>query len=237
MHIPSSSMRSLPKFSPPKVARWQARLARAVLAHVAERHRRAIFRGRHLLLAATAAESAEQGSGFIGADAGGHTKTPAVLGYAKLYGESLLGLGPALIGAGRTRQSCGHQIEAASRWRRCGLERDRHHRLLSIVGAMTVDLALSKPRRRPCPKQCDALAFGIGKAELSKPSRKVLPRVIGDDEERRCAVFVFHRKSRRLVSRQKTIWRLVHLRPPSLSQGSLLTLPSLILAQENVSYA
>jgi hypothetical protein len=33
------------------------------------------------------------------------------------------------------------------------------------------------------------LAFGIGKAELSKPPRKMLPRVIGDDEERRCAGF------------------------------------------------
>jgi hypothetical protein len=29
------------------------------------------------------------------------------------------------------------------------------------------------------------LAFDIGKAELSKPPRKMLPRVIGDDEERR----------------------------------------------------
>ncbi len=28
-------------------------------------------------------------------------------------------------------------------------------------------------------------AFGIGKADLSKPPRKMLPRVIGDDEERR----------------------------------------------------
>src|SRR5260370_41619727 len=63
------------------------------------------------------------------------------------------------------------------------------------------------------------LAFGIGKAELSKPPRKMLPRVIGDDEERRCAVFVVYRERRRLVSRQKTIRRLIHLRPASLTKG------------------
>src|ERR1700730_7735132 len=62
-------------------------------------------------------------------------------------------------------------------------------------------------------------AFGIGKAELSKPPRKMLPRVIGDDEERRCAVFVVYRERRRLVSRQKTIRRLIHLRPASLIKG------------------
>ena len=62
-------------------------------------------------------------------------------------------------------------------------------------------------------------AFGIGKAELSKPPWKMLPRVIGDDEERRCAVFVVYRERRRLVSRQKTIRRLIHLRPASLIKG------------------
>src|SRR5947209_13731059 len=64
------------------------------------------------------------------------------------------------------------------------------------------------------------LAFGIGKAELSKPPRKMLPGVIGDDEERRCAVFVVYRERRRLVSRQKTIRRLIHLRPVSLTRRS-----------------
>src|SRR6476620_6057307 len=63
------------------------------------------------------------------------------------------------------------------------------------------------------------LAFGIGKAELSKPPRKMLPRVIGDDEERRRAVFVVYRERRRLVSRQKTIRHLIHLRPASLIKG------------------
>ena len=47
------------------------------------------------------------------------------------------------------------------------------------------------------------LAFGIGNAELFEPARKVLSRVIGDDEERRCAGFVVYRERRRLVSRQK----------------------------------
>src|SRR6478736_4864814 len=61
-------------------------------------------------------------------------------------------------------------------------------------------------------------AFGIGKAELSKPPRKMLPRVIGHDEKRRCAVFVVYRERRRLVSRQKTIRRLIHLRPASLTE-------------------
>jgi hypothetical protein len=62
------------------------------------------------------------------------------------------------------------------------------------------------------------LAFGLGKAELSKPPRKMLPRVIGDDEERRFAVFVVYRERRRLVSRQKTTRRLIHLRP-ALTKG------------------
>src|SRR6476661_1214424 len=63
------------------------------------------------------------------------------------------------------------------------------------------------------------LAFGIGKAELSKPPWKMLPRVIGDDEERRCAVFVVYGERRRLVSRQQTIRHLIHLRPASLIKG------------------
>src|SRR6202048_2115333 len=78
------------------------------------------------------------------------------------------------------------------------------------------------------------LAFGIGKAELSKPPRKMLPRVIGHDEKRRCAVFVVYRERRRLVSRQKTIRRLIHLRPASLKRVVIDADP--VLGAKNACY-
>jgi hypothetical protein len=66
-----------------------------------------------------------------------------------------------------------------------------------------------------------ALAFGIGKAELSEPPRKMLPRVIGDDEDRRSAVFIIHCERRRFVGSQKTVLRFIHLRSLLLRNGSV----------------
>src|SRR3954466_10301676 len=61
------------------------------------------------------------------------------------------------------------------------------------------------------------LAFGIGNAQLFEPAREMLSRVVGDDEERRCAGFVVYGERRRLVTRQQTIQRVIHLRPVSLA--------------------
>src|SRR3954467_1369993 len=69
------------------------------------------------------------------------------------------------------------------------------------------------------------LAFGIGNAQLLEPPREMLSRVVGDDEERRCAGLVVYGERRRLVSRQETIQRVIHQRPVSLANGSSSTWP------------
>jgi hypothetical protein len=57
-----------------------------------------------------------------------------------------------------------------------------------------------------------ALAFGFPNAEPTERARHAIAGMIGDDQERRRAVFVVHGDRRRLSGRQQAVRRLVHRR-------------------------